>query len=152
MKEQTGDLLVLADAGEFDVIVHGCNCFHTFGAGIARAIKKRWPEAYRTDVQRTLYGDRNKLGTITTTSVSSSLTVVNAYTQFDYGSKGPDVNYEAIRAAFRRIKELYGNRELRFGIPKIGAGLAGGDWDRISRIIEDEMTTESVTVVVLPET
>lgn len=152
MKERIGDLLDLAEAGEFDVIVHGCNCFHTFGAGIARAIKYRWPETHRTDVQHTKYGDRSKLGTITTTTVPRNLVVVNAYTQFGYKQgNGPNVDYEAVRAAFRRIRELYGNKGLRFGIPKIGAGLAGGDWNTISEIIDSVMAVEDITVVILPQ-
>ena len=151
MKERVGDLLVLAEQGEFDIIVHGCNCFHTFGAGIALAIKRRWPETHRTDVQETTYGDRGKLGTVSATTVSPKLTVVNAYTQFGYGSNGPNVDYEAVAAAFRRIKGLYGNKGLRFGIPKIGAGLAGGDWDHIYKIIDEIMSVEDITVVVFPE-
>lgn len=31
MKEVTGDLIKLAQDGQFDVIVHGCNCFCTNG-------------------------------------------------------------------------------------------------------------------------
>jgi O-acetyl-ADP-ribose deacetylase (regulator of RNase III) len=151
MKQRIGDLLVLAEAGEFDVIIHGCNCFHTFGAGIARAIKQRWPATHYTDVQHTAYGDRNKLGSVTTTQVSPKLTVVNAYTQFGYGSGRPNVDYEAIRAAFRRIKQLYGNKGLRFGIPKIGAGLAGGDWNIIAKIVDEVMEVEDITVVILPQ-
>jgi O-acetyl-ADP-ribose deacetylase (regulator of RNase III) len=38
MLTRTGDLLALALAGEFDAIVHGCNCHCTFGRGIAAAI------------------------------------------------------------------------------------------------------------------
>ena len=39
MKDIEGDLLLLALAGHFDVIVHGCNCQCTMGAGVAKAIK-----------------------------------------------------------------------------------------------------------------
>ncbi len=30
-----GDLIDLAKNGNFDVIIHGCNCFRTMGVGIA---------------------------------------------------------------------------------------------------------------------
>lgn len=40
-----GDLIQLALAGQFDVIIHGCNCFCTMGAGIAKAIRQEFPEA-----------------------------------------------------------------------------------------------------------
>jgi len=61
MKEITGDLLALALQGQFDVIVHGCNCFCTMGAGIAKTIKKQFPEAYVAD-QNTQPADHTKLG------------------------------------------------------------------------------------------
>lgn len=35
MKTIKGDLIQLALANEFDVIIHGCNCFCTMGKGIA---------------------------------------------------------------------------------------------------------------------
>ena len=62
MKDLQGDLLQLALAGHFDVIVHGCNCQCTMGAGIAKAIKLRFPLAFAAD-QATTAGDRGKFGT-----------------------------------------------------------------------------------------
>jgi len=41
-----GDLIALAKAGEFEVIVHGCNCFCTIGAGIRAAHSVRWREGF----------------------------------------------------------------------------------------------------------
>ena len=85
-----GDLIALAKVGEFDVIVHGCNCFCTMGAGIAKGIRAAFPAAYDADLATTP-GDRSKLGTCTFAQVESSgspLVVVNAYTQFDYRGRG----------------------------------------------------------------
>lgn len=45
MKSIRGNLLALARSGRFDVIVHGCNCRHAMGAGIAKQIKDSFPEA-----------------------------------------------------------------------------------------------------------
>jgi O-acetyl-ADP-ribose deacetylase (regulator of RNase III) len=42
-----GDLIRLAILGNFDVIVHGCNCFKTMGGGIAAQIKRVFPKAYQ---------------------------------------------------------------------------------------------------------
>ena len=38
MKTITGDLIKLAQDGVFDVIIHGCNCQNTMGAGIAKTV------------------------------------------------------------------------------------------------------------------
>jgi hypothetical protein len=45
----------------------------------------------------------------------------------------------------RKIKNIFNG--LRIGLPKIGAGLAGGDWKLISGIIEEELNGEDVTIV-----
>lgn len=144
MKTIRGDLIALAKAGKFDVIVHGCNCFLVMGGGIARQIAKNFPEAYAADCE-TLKGDISKLGTITFHKYPK-LTVVNAYTQYDFVQTGqPNVNYDAIKQAFKEIKVQFSGKKI--GIPKIGAGLAGGDWNRIEKIIEQEMHGEDISVV-----
>ena len=69
MKVVEGDLLKLAIEGVFDVIVHGCNCQCVMGAGIAKAIKKVFPDAYAAD-RETAKGEREKLGTISSAKVT----------------------------------------------------------------------------------
>jgi O-acetyl-ADP-ribose deacetylase (regulator of RNase III) len=142
-----GDLIQLAKNGEFDLIVHGCNCFGTMGAGIAKGIKATFPAAYAADLA-TARGGRAKLGSCSAADVEPNggrLFVVNAYTQYDYRGSGPKVDYDAVRSCFRWIKEQHSGK--RIGLPKIGAGLAGGDWERIAEIIEEELAGEDVTIV-----
>lgn len=84
MKIIEGDLVELALRGNFDVIVHGCNCFCTMGAGIAKTIKDVFPEAYEADIQ-TEKGSRDKLGGISYVVLNRNgyeITVVNGYTQY----------------------------------------------------------------------
>jgi hypothetical protein len=52
MKTVYGDLVKLAIAGNFDVIVHGCNCYHTMGAGIAKQIKKNYQQHMKQIVKQ----------------------------------------------------------------------------------------------------
>ncbi len=147
MKTRRGDLLQLADEGAFDVIAHGCNCFCTMGAGIAKGVAARFPQALEAD-QQTPEGDRAKLGTCSFAEIETphgKLTVVNAYTQFHYRGRGDKADYEAIRACMRWLAEHHGQSKI--GLPKIGAGLAGGDWPRIERIIGEELVGCDVTVV-----
>jgi hypothetical protein len=68
MKKVRGDLIDLALKGDFDVIVHGCNCLNAMGAGVALTIKKVFPEAYAADC-KTPRGDKHKLGTISSATV-----------------------------------------------------------------------------------
>ena len=138
MKTIQGDLL--RDADQFDVIVHGCNCWCKMGAGIARQIKRAYPEAFEADCQ-TDRGDPGKLGTFSTAQVGD-LTIVNAYTQFNWGK---DLRLEALRQCFRALKAEFSGKRIAY--PKIGAGLAGGDWDVISSIINEELEGEDHTYV-----
>jgi len=142
-----GDLLQLALAGRFDVIVHGCNCQCAMGKGIALSIKNKFPEAYDADL-KTTKGDRDKLGTITVAQIqraSARFAVVNAYTQFHYRGDGVLADYDAIRSAFKHLKQQFGGH--RIGYPKIGAGLAKGDWATIAAIIDEELAGEDHTLV-----
>lgn len=131
-----------AQAGEFDVIVHGCNCYCTMGAGIAKTIKQVFPAAYQADLA-TEAGDKSKLGYYSAAKVeidNKSLIILNGYTQFDWRGPGCKADYEAIRQVFRRIKQDYAGK--RIGYPAIGAGLAGGEWTIIAAIIEEELLGE----------
>jgi O-acetyl-ADP-ribose deacetylase (regulator of RNase III) len=144
MKKINGDLISLAKNGQFDVIVHGCNCFNTMGAGIAKLIKSEFPEAYKADL-KTEKGSKDKLGTISIAK-SGDLTIINAYTQHNWRGRGVKADYEAIRRAFREIKLQFSG--CKIGYPAIGAGLAGGDWEVISQIISEELNGEDHTLVV----
>ena len=144
---EKGDLLALARAGRFDVIVHGCNCFCAMGGGIARAIREEFPEAYAADLA-TLRGDRNKLGTFSSAAVTRNgrhFTIVNGYTQYDFHGAEVLVDYPAVRRLFAKIKREFSGK--RIGYPKIGAGLAGGDWQILAAIIDEELAGENHSVV-----
>ena len=145
MKEIKGDLIDLAYEGNFDAIVHGCNCFCTMGSGIAKQIKNDFPEAYEADC-KTKRGDIMKLGSFTRASAhEQKFDIVNAYTQYNYGTEDRKADYEAIRLVMRKINHIY--KGDRIGLPRIGAGLAGGDWTIISQIIEEELKDCDVTIV-----
>jgi O-acetyl-ADP-ribose deacetylase (regulator of RNase III) len=133
LKHAKGNLLDLAEAGKFDIIVQGCNCFNTMGGGIAREIRERYPMAATVD-NETLKGDYNKLGNYTTAFTGKFL-IVNAYTQFNM-SQGTDVfEYTAFQLILEKI--LFAHGDKRIGIPYIGMGLAGGDSDIIIPMIRD---------------
>lgn len=97
-----GDLLALAEEGHFDVVIHGCNCFCTMGSGIAKQMKRKYPEVFIADKQ-TKSGDKEKLGTYSFAKINqtSQFIVVNAYTQFKYGTDKIHVDYEAVRSVFK---------------------------------------------------
>lgn len=151
MKRIEGDLIELGLHGRFDVIVHGCNCFNTMGAGIAKAIASAFPQALAAD-RATVKGDREKLGTCSHAIAehgAHTLTIVNAYTQFHYRGAGRKVDYDALQSAFETIAHRF--PKARIGYPLIGAGLAGGDWAEIAPRISAALIGHDHALVVLPD-
>ena len=49
------------------------------------------------------------------------------------------------RSCLRKVNFKFPRKTV--GLPKIGAGLAGGDWIVIKNIIEDELKDLNVTIV-----
>jgi O-acetyl-ADP-ribose deacetylase (regulator of RNase III) len=160
--EIEGDLIKLAQRGKFDVITHGCNCFCQMGTGVAPQMAKAFacndPEKYygeSTDRK----GDMTKLGNIEDYAWfvfdeegnRRRLNVVNAYTQYNYGKNHADgvakpLDYEALALCMRKINYRFKGKHI--GLPKIGAGLAGGDWNIIKNIIQTELKDMQVSVVI----
>lgn len=145
-EEIKGDLISLAKSGAFDVIAHGCNCFCTQKAGIAKLMK----EAFHTDLMEGeldfQIGNINKLGTIDyRQSLVNMRTfkVVNAYTQFE---PGPHLDYNALSLCLKKINHAFKGKHI--GLPQIGCGIAGGDWDRVQKLIRTHLRDVDVTVII----
>lgn len=166
-QEIEGDLIVLAKQGMFDVITHGCNCLSQMGAGIAPQMAK----AFGCDkYEMELWGPTiEKLGNIDFETLvlgkntiwslvdadnkldEPELVVINSYTQFSYGKNYLDgtnkpLDYEALTLCMRKINYIFKGKHI--GLPQIGAGLAGGDWERIKQIIQKELKDCKITVVI----
>ena len=147
MKIIGGDAIKLAARGDFDVLIHGCNCFNTMGAGIAKSIKEQYPGAFDADCG-TVAGNRGKLGRYSSYITDNGLVIINAYTQYGY-DKVRDVDYEAVARVFAQIKKDINGESICY--PMIGCGLAGGSWDIVGAIINEELKGEDHTLVVFPE-
>ena len=181
--EIKGDLIKLAQQGEFDVIVHGCNCYCTQKAGLAPQMVKAFDTDKLPKESKPYKGDINKLGTIDwgvvptnedfktllynttkiiassfykvlkkydTTNIIQGLIVVNAYTQYgfgknhDNGTKSP-VDYDAITMVMRKMNHEF--KGMHIGLPRLGSGLANGNWNKIKGIILRELTDCDITLV-----
>lgn len=149
-----GDLIHFAKEGRFDAIVHGQNCFGSWGAGIAKSIGQSFSAAKKVDLA-TIVGDKKKMGTYTFAEVKldcgKSLIVINAYTQYHYGKKylpsnGSHLNLIALDKVMKKINEDF--KGLHIAYPKIGAGKANGDWIKIKPLIQDNLSSLDQTLVV----
>jgi O-acetyl-ADP-ribose deacetylase (regulator of RNase III) len=132
-----------------NIIAHGCNCRGGFGSGVAYTMAMKYPKV------RDMYLEKHeeegwKLGDVQFVRVRDGRVIANCATQYNYLPRGVcHASYDAIRKAMQTVKEYAVNNDLSVAIPKIGAGLAGGDWDKIESILEEVFSDYSITVYVL---
>lgn len=122
------------------IVVHGCNCFNTMGAGLAKTIAKEWPAADAID-KTTPKGDKSKLGNYSFANVDGRVVIINLYTQYQYG-KGLQLSYPALEAGLMMVVDQSNATYDTpiYLIPKyIGCGHAGGDYDKVKVIIDKVM-------------
>ena len=144
LKYKKGCLIKAAQSGEVNVIAHQCNCQNQMGKGIAPLIKRAFPEAWDVD-ERTIKGDECKLGNLTVAK-SGDVTVFNLYGQYHYGRDKQYTDYNALRSALKIMATYLIRPYDKVGLPLIGCGLADGDWNVVSKIIEEELEGFDVTI------
>jgi len=134
-----GDLVEMIKSGECDAAAHGCNCFHTMGAGIAKALKDLTEYDTLAADMETPYGDINKLGSFSIgyyTKNSTNVPIYNLYTQYTMASPGcVAVHWESVFDGLMNIIGLMESGQT-LAIPYIGCGLAGGQEQDLIDIVE----------------
>ena len=132
MTEIEGDILNVTHG----IICHQVNCRGKMGAGIALAIRKKWPEVYRDYIAAHLRKEL-KLGHIVFTEIKKNLLYVASLCgQYNYGRQGQYTNYDAVKMCLTELAK-YDDGRLVIHIPKgMGCTLAGGDWNIVSKMID----------------
>lgn len=129
-----GDLLET----EAQYICHCVNAQGVMNSGVARAIRERYPRAY--EIYRLKYeflGRELPLGSVIGADCGQH-TILNLVGQRYYGRDGRRyIDYAALRKGIAVINR---NIDEPVAFPRIGCGLAGGDWMTVSEIIEEEAT------------
>jgi O-acetyl-ADP-ribose deacetylase (regulator of RNase III) len=134
------------------IIVHVCNDIGGWGRGFVLALSKRWkaPERQYREWSKGRGHPPFALGQVQFVGVEEALWVANLIGQ--HGTKkrtNPEpVRYEAIRAGLSRVAEFAKQQDASVHMPRIGSGLAGGDWDQVKTIIEEELTAKGIAVTV----
>ncbi len=147
-REVEGDLIKLFQEGQFDAIVHGCNCHNTMGAGIAKSLSEAYPDLLRIDKEYMIpVGDIHRLGNFTKLTIRNGdpnkvQWIINAYSQYN---PGKDLDYNALELILKKINFLF--KGERIGLPLIGCGIAGGNWNVVKKIIQRQLKDCDVTVV-----
>lgn len=143
IKYVKGDLFLAPET----IIAHGCNCLGGFGSGVAKIMAEKHPKS-RFEYINKFQNKGWKLGEVQFVK-SNGKVIANCATQYNYGSpKGGKVyvDYDAIKEVMEKLKKVCLEHNLTVAIPKIGAGLAGGDWNKIESIINSVFSDLEITV------
>jgi O-acetyl-ADP-ribose deacetylase (regulator of RNase III) len=133
-------------------IVHGCNAKGVMGSGVALAVKKVFPEAYKDYLRHYESDDGLVLGEAYPIAITTNLVIWNAITQEGFGAPTRNCSYDAIQTCFEQINDTLSQTKsdhCELHIPAIGAGLGGGNWEIIREIIEQTIDFPT-TLWILP--
>jgi len=148
MNKDTRGIITAVASGDYDYVLHGCNCFNRLGPVVAKLLADEYPEVKRAD-QATVYGDRNKLGTVSWAKVDNGTVIVNVYLQYRYGpARQHHLDYVALRRALLYLTMVYPDvLSSKVAFPRIGTGNAGGRWGKVRNILTELLPTSELTLI-----
>lgn len=148
----TGDATLPLGTGRC-IIAHICNDIGAWGRGFVVPLGRRFPEA---DAQYRAWYHRETdlpfvLGQVQFVAVRTDVWVANMIGQHGIYTQGdtPPIRYEALRECLGRIRAFAQAENASVQMPRFGCGLAGGEWDVVSQMIEDELVQHGCSVTVL---
>lgn len=151
------------------IIVHICNDVGEWGTGFETAISKKWeqPESeYRNwfknkeaEQSRELQFERIKsrdkysnekkfqLGNVQFVKVAEDIWIANMIAQRDIKpgkDREPPIRYFFVSEGLERIRKFAERHKASIHMPRIGCGLAGGEWTKIEELINDSLIAHEI--------
>lgn len=129
-----------------DIIVQQVNCRGVMGAGLALAIRKKYPEVYdKYMIACNTVNPEDLLGKVQKVITYDNKIIINMFSQLNYGRGSVQTDYEAMRKCLYKIYLYAKLNKLTVAIPyNIGCGLAGGTWAKVLNIIDKTFKDKSI--------
>jgi hypothetical protein len=139
------------------IIPHVCNNLDIFSGGFAKAIGDRFPEVKENyhllgkNFLKNNFGYSQFIRINTKLPLQSKIIACNMICQdgFLSGSKNRALHYGALVSSMYKVKKYINElrtqskddiHNIEIHAPKFGSGIAGGNWNFISELIEDIWT------------
>lgn len=147
-----GDATTPAGPGN-KVIVHICNDIGRWGKGFVLAISKRWPAPEREYKRAFAAPNPPQLGDVQIIVVNDEISVANMIAQHSIQTRlsknvEPPIRYPAVRQCLAQVAQYALQNKASVHMPRIGCGLAGGKWEQIEVIVQEELVAAGVAVTV----
>ena len=133
-------------------IVHVCNDIGVWGAGFVLALSKKWNEPKR--MYEAMFPQHGTLGCVSFAPVEENLTVVNMIAQHGIRWRHgiPPIRYAALSDCLESVGHMARCSDgSRIHMPRIGCGLAGGQWEMVEPLIKEWLYKLEVYVYDLPK-
>jgi O-acetyl-ADP-ribose deacetylase (regulator of RNase III) len=135
------------------ILVHICNDVGAWGKGFVQAISRKWD---KPEIEyRNWYKKQTdfELGNVQFVQVEEDLVVANLIGQRDIKRKGiissePPIRYNSVKLGLEKIAKKAIDLNASIHMPRIGCGLAGGDWNKIEAIINETLGEKGLDVTV----
>ena|ERR1041385_5958025 len=134
------------------IVAHVDNDVGGWGRGFVLAVSKRWKQA--EIAYREWYKNRQNndfaLGAVQFVHVQDDVYIANMIGQHGvYEADGiPPIRYNAIRECLKKVYTFAKEHNASIHSPRFGAGLAGGKWEEIEKIIAEELVGRGVEVTI----
>jgi len=122
----------------FQVIAHQVNCQGVMGAGVAKAIRIKYPEVFNEYQEYCEYND-DILGDCLILKARDGKFIANLFGQDSFGTNSRQTNYKKLYESLIKLRDAMKDIGLvTLSFPyMVGCGLAGGDIDVVTSLIKD---------------
>lgn len=131
------------------IVCHVCNSIGGWGRGFVLSLSKKWKEP-ELEYRKWFKDSEPKLGQVQFVRVESDIAVANMIGQEGVGFKDgkPPIRYEAIKECLGAVARIAKKNNASIHAPRFGAGLAGGKWEIIEELINDNLCKNGIEVTI----
>ena len=132
------------------LIVHICNDIGRWGKGFVLAISNKWKKPEQKYREWFKTQQNFELGEVQFVELDSDLSIANMIGQHKIKKIDEQIpiRYEAVEKCLSKVAVFSRQNGYSVHMPRIGCGLAGGDWNKIEQIINKELIERNIRVTV----
>jgi O-acetyl-ADP-ribose deacetylase (regulator of RNase III) len=130
------------------IIAHICNDIGGWGAGFVLCLSQRWSKP-QEDYLEWFNSKKNfALGEVQFVNVQDDISVANMIAQENIEPLNgiPPIRYGALKECLEKVAEFALKNGSSVHMPRIGCGLAGGEWEKVESIIKQSLLNANVDV------
>lgn len=129
------------------IICHICNDIGAWGAGFVLALSKRWSYPEQFYRARHSYPEGHADVLKVDTDDSGDIYVANMIAQHRTSKSKdgiPPIRYTWLAEALYKVNKVAVEQNATLHMPRIGCGLAGGEWEAVEAVIKAVVTVDVV--------